>query len=197
MVRRPTLRTRSRPEGANAGTLDEIPPDTSMQWGIPSVSGYGPLILSRYSAVTGIDSYGQVPDAIVNDRDQTLNILSARFVLFPVGHDVGDSSGLASVRWRKVENNSGASVIYENAMAMPRAWLASDVVSAKPEEILRAIKTSTLPDGGSFNPAATALIEDTITFHSPSEERARSWWLSIRGTPVPLFRQVRRRRDSW
>jgi hypothetical protein len=48
-------------------------------------------------------------------------------------------------------------------MAMPRAWLASDVVSAKPEEILRAIKTSILPDGGSFNPATTALIESPIT----------------------------------
>jgi hypothetical protein len=80
-----------------------------MQWGIPSVSGYGPLILSRYSAVTGINNYGQVPDAIVNDSDQTLNVLSARFVLFPEGHDVG--GGLASVRWRKVENHGGASVI--------------------------------------------------------------------------------------
>ncbi|HUQ34116.1 MAG TPA: YfhO family protein [Pyrinomonadaceae bacterium] len=63
-------------------------------------------------------------------------------------------------QWRFVEETGGARV-YENAEAMPRAWLAPEVINLKPEEILLAIKTARLPDGRAFDPAQTALVEDS------------------------------------
>lgn len=65
-------------------------------------------------------------------------------------------------RWRHVEDIEGASV-YENLRAMPRAWLASEVLSVPAEEALRIIKQSKMPDGSRFEPARTALVEEPFT----------------------------------
>jgi hypothetical protein len=145
--------------GANAGTLDEIPPNTSMQWKVLNVSGYGPLIQSRYGALTGIDNYGQVSDALLDYRDRTLDMLSARFAFLPEN----DARVLDPRRWRKVEEEKGAkAVVYENLRVRPHAWLVSEVVQAKPDVILRAIKTSSMGGGRPFDPAVTALTEDPV-----------------------------------
>ena len=58
--------------------------------------------------------------------------------------------------------------VYENLNAMPRAWLVPETVQAKPAEILRAIQRSILPDGRSFDPSHTALIEEPLDFKVPS-----------------------------
>ena len=65
-------------------------------------------------------------------------------------------------QWRYLAE-AGEARIYENPQALPRAWLASEVKQLKPEDILSAIKTSKLPDGSSFNPARTALVEEPIS----------------------------------
>jgi hypothetical protein len=70
-------------------------------------------------------------------------------------------------RWRLFAEEGGA-LIYENLRARPRAWLASDVVTLTAEEILAAIKTSRLPDGRTFDPARTALVEEPQTFSTSS-----------------------------
>ncbi|HLX29231.1 MAG TPA: YfhO family protein [Casimicrobiaceae bacterium] len=54
----------------------------------------------------------------------------------------------------------GTSSIYRNERAMPRAWLASKVVAARPEEILHAIRTSVAPDGSPYDPHTMALVEE-------------------------------------
>ncbi len=63
-------------------------------------------------------------------------------------------------RWRFVEENAEARV-YENLQAMPRAWLVSEVIDLKPEEILKAIKTSRLPDGRTYDPSRMAFVEES------------------------------------
>ncbi len=59
-------------------------------------------------------------------------------------------------------SDSSAVRVYENINAMPRAWLASEAVLLKPDEILRAVKTSVLPDGTLFYPAHTVLVEEHL-----------------------------------
>jgi len=59
-------------------------------------------------------------------------------------------------------------VVYENLDAMPRAWLVPEVETAKPKDILHAIYHSKLPDGRSFDPTKTALIEEPYTFQATS-----------------------------
>jgi hypothetical protein len=75
------------------------------------------------------------------------------------------SSLTDTTRWRHAEDVEGTSV-FENLRAMPRAWLVTDVVSAKPEEVLYALKSSRLPDGRDFDPARTALIEEPLSMTS-------------------------------
>ena len=88
---------------------------------------------------------------------------------------LGDAS-----RWRHSDDIGGISV-YENLRAMPRAWLVPEVVMAKPEEILQAVKSSTMPDGRKFDPSKIALVEEPSTFKTTagiSDSSARVIYLS-------------------
>jgi hypothetical protein len=73
----------------------------------------------------------------------------------------------ASDHWR-LKERIGETVVYENLDAMPRAWLVPEAVSARPQDILHAIYYSKLPDGRLFDPAKTALIEESNAFQATS-----------------------------
>lgn len=62
-------------------------------------------------------------------------------------------------RWRHLEDREGVSV-YENLHVMPRAWIVPTAVTLKPDDILGAIRYSTMPDGAPFDPAKVALVEE-------------------------------------
>jgi Bacterial membrane protein YfhO len=65
---------------------------------------------------------------------------------------------LKMTKWREIEH-LGSGAIYENKTVLPRAWIVSDVLQLKPEEILQSIHTSRLPNGQTYLPEKTALIE--------------------------------------
>jgi hypothetical protein len=67
--------------------------------------------------------------------------------------------------WRLTEE-SGAARVYENLRALPRAWLANEVINVNPEQALNTIKTGKLPGGGSFDPGRTALVEAPLALNS-------------------------------
>jgi hypothetical protein len=82
-----------------------------------------------------------------------------------INEQTGESSPVASTLieggdWRHTEDIINTSV-YENAHAMPRAWLVPEVVQLRPEEALSTIKTSRLPDGRRFDPSHTAIVEES------------------------------------
>ena len=60
----------------------------------------------------------------------------------------------------------GNTRVYENLDVMPRAWLVPEAVPFRPQEILHAIYYSKLPDGRPFDPAKTALIEESYVFQA-------------------------------
>jgi hypothetical protein len=72
-------------------------------------------------------------------------------------------------RWRRFDRAGGVAV-YENLRAQPRAWLVPETVTARQEQIVRAIQTSRLPDGRAFNPAAVALTEETVYFRAALQD---------------------------
>ncbi len=74
----------------------------------------------------------------------------------PVRMLIGSASD--EIRWRYVED-AGRARVYENLKALPRAWLATEALTVTPEDALRTIKSSRLPDGRPFDPRRTALIE--------------------------------------
>lgn len=52
--------------------------------------------------------------------------------------------------------------VYENRRAMPRVWLVSRVATLNADAVLRAIQTSILPDGSTFEPSTTALVAEPV-----------------------------------
>jgi hypothetical protein len=61
-------------------------------------------------------------------------------------------------RWRLLARTAQADV-YENARALPRAWLASEARALDGEAALGVIRTGRLPGGESWEPLRTALVE--------------------------------------
>jgi len=61
-------------------------------------------------------------------------------------------------RWKRLATIGNVSV-FENARALPRAWLASGELVATGEGELNIIRTGKSPDGSPWNPLETALVE--------------------------------------
>jgi Bacterial membrane protein YfhO len=97
-------------EGVGSGTLDDIPPNTSLLWGVPSASGYGPLILSRYQQLNQIDNFGAVPLSVVDSADRGLDLMSVKYLLvsepkapMTASSDPSKVVNSAGLRWHDVE----------------------------------------------------------------------------------------------
>ncbi len=88
-----------------------------------------------------------------------------------------DPALIDSDAWRLVEE-AGTARVYENLHAMPRAWLANEIVSVNPDQALGAIKTGKLPDGRDFDPARTALVEAPIALNSQGVDSTASATIS-------------------
>lgn len=99
----------------------------------------------------------------------TLN--NTTFSIDPIADTLADRS-----RWRNVEEGAQTAV-YENLRAMPRAWLASQVLSLRPEEILTSIKNGKLPNGETFDPQNVALVEEAIDFQAKEPDQDR--WVKV------------------
>src|SRR5260370_10342156 len=84
-----------------------------------------------------------------------------------------DPALMDSNAWRLAEETEGARV-YENLRAMPRAWLAPEVMNVNPNQSLDAINTGRLPGGRDFDPAQTALIEAPLALNSPDDDSKAS-----------------------
>jgi hypothetical protein len=53
-------------------------------------------------------------------------------------------------------------------LGFPRAWLASGAQVLSDEQMLSVIRTGKLPDGNTWDPRQTALIESAVDFQSPA-----------------------------
>ena len=89
-------------------------------------------------------------------------------------------------RWKRRDQADGVEV-YENLRAQPRVWLVRSTVTVQPQEIVRAIHTSRLPDGKPFDPSAGAIVEEPLAFQAPaSDPDARAWILEDRSSAVEI-----------
>ncbi|MFL6257147.1 MAG: YfhO family protein, partial [Pyrinomonadaceae bacterium] len=75
------------------------------------------------------------------------------------GVDGVDAAGASNAaRWRLV-GRTAREEVYENARALPRAWLAPEARALDEEATLKVIRTGLLPDGSKWEPQRTALVE--------------------------------------
>jgi hypothetical protein len=73
-------------------------------------------------------------------------------------------------RWTRLANVGNVSV-FENARALPRAWLATGERIATGDEALSIIRTGKTPDGLPWNPLETALVEKRTGLSLDPENR--------------------------
>jgi len=69
---------------------------------------------------------------------------------------------------------------------MPRAWLAPEAVNLTAEEILKAIKTSRLPDGRAYDPSRTALVEEPMSLTGQNADPATASAQVVRLTDTTM-----------
>ena len=190
------------------GHWNEIPVNISRLWGVPSAGGYGPLILSRTSELLSMDVLGKIerPDWS-SQQNRSLDLMAVRYVTTPkdlTKIDYRDRHGESyfatardpnlqdKSRWNRLEDLGRAS-IYENLRARPRAWLVGELVRLEPEAILKTIRSSTLPDGRSYEPERIALVEAEIDLKSePLDPRATAKFTQLSQTHL----QVKTSSDS-
>jgi Bacterial membrane protein YfhO len=70
-------------------------------------------------------------------------------------------------RWRLV-GQTAREEVYENARALPRAWLTPGAEALDDEATLKVIRTGRLPDGTRWEPLRTALVESEAEAFKPS-----------------------------
>ncbi|MDT5269448.1 MAG: hypothetical protein QOH49_1634 [Acidobacteriota bacterium] len=63
-----------------------------------------------------------------------------------------------AARWRLL-GRTAREAVYENARALPRAWLAPEARALDEEATLKVIRTGRLPEGSAWEPLRTALVE--------------------------------------
>jgi hypothetical protein len=88
-------------------------------------------------------------------------------------------------RWKEFGRH-GDIAVYENLRAMPRAWIVPETISLADGDVKQAIKTSRLPDGRSFDPAAMALLEEPLGFRTAADPDARAWVVQDRGPALTV-----------
>jgi hypothetical protein len=106
-----------------------------------------------------------------------------------INHLSGSSTPVAATEkfegWRLTEMADAN--VYENLRAMPRAWLVPEVVNLSPDSVLRAIKTSRLPDGRAFDGKRTALTEEAVTMSGlGADEQAAAHVTLLRDTEMEV-----------
>jgi hypothetical protein len=92
-----------------------------------------------------------------------------------------------AVHWNHLAKIGNVSV-FENARALPRAWLATGERVATGEETLSIIRTGKAPDGSPWNPLETALVERStgLPFDPGNKGEQKSWPTVIRHEPSQL-----------
>ena len=72
-------------------------------------------------------------------------------------------------RWQQV-SQLGNVMIFENHRVLPRAWLATEAMVLKEPVMLEVIRSARLPDGKTWDPARTALLESPTGFKSDAAD---------------------------
>ena len=144
-----------------SGSYDELKPNLSQMWHVPTASGYGPLIPTRYGELLNMTEGGfLIPPWHYKGYDRCFDILSIKYAMADNGDNRLESiGGPQGPNWRKLEELGTASV-HENLRVLPRTWIVKRVLKLPPAEIYSAIKTSEFSDHVPFDPLQAALVEE-------------------------------------
>jgi hypothetical protein len=157
-----------------AGSTEELPPNTSRLWGVPSAGGYTPLVFLRHIRLMSIAAGGWLFKPLGSNSIWP-DLMSVRFVIAPnqassfdfiIDHLKSDH------RHFNLAHRIGDALVFENMRAMPRAWLVHKVQSLGTTEVLHILQSGIASDGSFFDPHKQALVEEPCPFqqNTPGNE---------------------------
>lgn len=137
-----------------------FPPNLNRLWGVPSATGYEPLVPVRYRDLLDISEGGFLrPPWRIDQENRVFDICSVRYFLAPEA-EFGPAAfhGKAADCWplRKTENGV---LTYENVRCLPRFRLVNKVKKLADSQICSVIRSGHFSDGSVFSPADTALVD--------------------------------------
>ncbi|MCD6416899.1 MAG: YfhO family protein [Planctomycetes bacterium] len=112
-------------------SLDRLPPNSNMIWGVPSISGFCPLQIEEMKALLGTPH--ERSTLIEFPLSHALDLLGARYVLTPREKIPGHYQLVEKV---------GAIRIFENPRALPRAFIVHRAARSASWEASRRVLTS-------------------------------------------------------
>ncbi len=141
------------------------------------ITGYDPLLSTRYKTLTRIDEAGRnFSPTLLQSADTTLDLLNVRYVLlspeYVQAQSEADKTALQdTARWRDVPNDSPIywyhdHQIYENLRVQPRAWLVGEVqvVTDWYQQLQRLRGELKDEQGRAFDPRYMAISETSYGF---------------------------------
>jgi hypothetical protein len=151
---------------------DEVIPGLFVRaWQIPGAGGYTSLLLKGAAELSRVSPNGRLDPSVLATGDRGLDLLAVKYLI------AGDNQArvmLDPERWRSVGGSApGAAAqgtagdalkgapgyrIFENQQALPRAWIASQILPGTDGAMTDAVRSSRLPSGQTFEPRSVALV---------------------------------------
>jgi len=136
------------------------------------------MLVDRLSRLATMGANGEVRPSVLADDDVTLDLLAVKYVIVNADQLTeperqrwlrGSGRWSEAMHFRtardtdrgKDEDVAGETdvTVFENRRALPRAWLAGSVTPMADAAAIATVKSSRLPDGGRFDPRASALVD--------------------------------------
>ena len=161
---RPDIRSRIRHKRAVVATSYEVSDSRYKYAGHTYLSAFG---LPEKVAISGgeitVEAQTRAPDLLLNVQRISL-INASDNKTYPLrrewvsAENASTQSQGSSNRWRLIKRTSNVD-IYQNARALPRAWLASDTRELGDAAMLEVIRTGRFPEGPKWDPLQVVLVE--------------------------------------
>lgn len=172
---RPDIRGRIRHQRATVATSYEVDDSQRKYQGHTYVAGFGlPEKTVIESGEIRLEPQTQWPSLRLTVFRVSL-IDASQGKSYPLSHELFQVESAAPEAGPAQENDRWKLLaqaryvdIYQNARALPRAWLAPSAVKLDDAAMLQVIRTGILPDGSNWDPLRTALIETEAPTLSPA-----------------------------
>jgi len=140
--------------------LDQLPPNLSRLWKVPSATGYEPLVSRRYSRLLNIAEGGfYQPPWHISGRSRAFDITSVKFLFAPSAQFDQRAFDQESRKNWIMRHSTAKTLIYENKRVMPRFYVVPAALILEPEAIFQTIIQGRLPGLKEFMPHEVVLLE--------------------------------------